>query len=144
MSTRKTTSGFTLVEILAVIAIIGLLASVVLFSMQGAREKANDTQRKSDIDQLRIALRIYRDAEGAMPTGDLDQADLNTLLAPYLSGDVKDPLTTSGYGYEYSESSKCGGGKRIIYAKSTQTNMGNWSSVCTGSEPGTDTYVLAI
>jgi len=54
--------GFTLVEILVVIAIIGILASVVLASMGGARSKGRDTKRISDVKQLQLALQLYYDA----------------------------------------------------------------------------------
>ena len=59
--------GFTLIELLVVIAIIGLLSSVVLASLNGARAKARDAQRISDIRQINTAVQLYISATGHAP-----------------------------------------------------------------------------
>ncbi len=51
--------GFTLIELLVVVAIIGILSSVVLASLNSAREKARDARRKSDLKQIQNALEMY-------------------------------------------------------------------------------------
>lgn len=61
MTTSKA-KGFTLIELLVVIAIIGILSSVVLVSLNTAREKARDAARKSNIQQMATALSLYSDA----------------------------------------------------------------------------------
>lgn len=59
--------GFTLIELLVVIAIIGILSSVVLASLNSAREKSRDARRVSDINSLRVALELYFDSNGEYP-----------------------------------------------------------------------------
>jgi prepilin-type N-terminal cleavage/methylation domain-containing protein len=54
MNNRK--RAFTLIELLVVIAIIGLLASVVLVSVNSARNKSKDTRIISDVRQMVLAL----------------------------------------------------------------------------------------
>lgn len=60
--------AFTLIELLVVITIIGFLASVVLVSMGGAKGKARDARRYSDLRQLQTALELYYDDNGSYPT----------------------------------------------------------------------------
>jgi general secretion pathway protein G len=52
--------GFTLIELLIVIAIIGVLTSISVFALSGSRQSARDTKRKTDLEQIRSALEIYK------------------------------------------------------------------------------------
>jgi len=62
--------GFTLIELLVVIAVIGLLASLIVVNFNAARERARDVQRKSDLDQVKKALRLYYNDNGVYPPED--------------------------------------------------------------------------
>ncbi len=59
--------AFTLIELLVVMAIIGILSSVVLTSLNGARQKGRDARRISDIKQIQLSLELYYDSTGAYP-----------------------------------------------------------------------------
>jgi len=51
--------GFTLIELLVVVGIIGVLASIVLVSVNKARTLARDARRKLVLKQIRSAIEIY-------------------------------------------------------------------------------------
>ena len=55
---KNNNKGFTLIELLVVIAIIGLLSSVVLASLNSARNKAKDAAVKSGVDQMRKLMEL--------------------------------------------------------------------------------------
>jgi len=59
--------GFTLIELMVVIAIISLLSAVVLASLKGAREKAMLTKTVGEMKSLQTALELYRDKIGDYP-----------------------------------------------------------------------------
>jgi general secretion pathway protein G len=52
--------GFTLIELLVVIAIIGSLSALFLPNFMAARERARDSQRKSDLRQIQKAFELYK------------------------------------------------------------------------------------
>lgn len=66
-NTNKLTKGFTLIELLVVVSIIGMLASVVLVSLQGARNKAKDAKLIAEMRELQKAMELYRLDNSANP-----------------------------------------------------------------------------
>lgn len=94
--------GFTLIELLVVIAIIGILSSVVLASLNSAREKGRDARRISDLKQLQLALELCYDAGNACTGGGVEYPDSLATLATngFIASVPVDPQTGSSYGYD--------------------------------------------
>ncbi len=63
-------SGFTLIEILIVIVIIGILAAIGLGSFRSSQIKSRDSRRKSDLKNIATALELYYNDKRSYPLGD--------------------------------------------------------------------------
>ncbi|MFZ4500559.1 MAG: type II secretion system protein [Minisyncoccia bacterium] len=114
--------GLTLIELLVVIAVIGILAAVVMASLNSARVKARDVRRIADMKNIYTALQLYYDQYGYLPmtnvygevnTGGWDYSSQGNFLsflvtAGFFSSVPKDPVNNgigdvfySGSGYSY-------------------------------------------
>ena len=60
--------GFTLIELLVVIAIIGILSTLAIMALGSARQKARDSKRVADLNQIGKALELYFSDNNAYPT----------------------------------------------------------------------------
>ncbi len=74
MQILKKNGGFSLAEVLIVIALLGILASVVLLNLGSSDVKAKESNLQSNAETLRTALDLFRSDHGFYPgqTGDTD------------------------------------------------------------------------
>ncbi|MFH1346887.1 MAG: prepilin-type N-terminal cleavage/methylation domain-containing protein [Spirochaetota bacterium] len=103
----KKNKGFTLIEILIVIAIIGLLSSVVLVGLGSFRARGRDARRIADLRSVQNSLEIYYVKNNSYPVVS-NWTDLrNTLIGAGIGVSVvpNDPLSVSGPTYYYGYSS---------------------------------------
>lgn len=95
--------GFTLIEIIIVLGIIGVLFSLLFIGFTGVQANARDTRRKEDIDQVNTAVQQYRRDNGEYPVADTF-AQLTTILVTdgLLQSQPEDPRNgIAGFGYNY-------------------------------------------
>lgn len=88
MKHRPKTSAFTLVELLTVIAVIGVLAAILIPVVGSARESAKGTQCIGNLRQIGIGLRAYAaENKGRFPRGHPTEG--RTLWDTYAQGDPR-------------------------------------------------------
>ena len=71
-TTSKKDKGFTLVELLIVIVILGILATVTVFAVQGITTRGKEATCDADYKTYETAIQAYYAQNGAFPTSDAD------------------------------------------------------------------------
>lgn len=68
ISLKRTGRGFTIVELLIVIVVIGILAALVIVTYSGIQKRARDTERKTDVKGIQGQLEAYWADSAKYPT----------------------------------------------------------------------------
>lgn len=107
-SRLRTRAGFTLVELLLVLVILGILAAIIVPKFAGRTEQANIAAAKTQIASIATALRMFEIDNGRYPGGaeGLQQLlvqpnDATGWKGPYLEGDIPLDPWQRPYLYEF-------------------------------------------
>ncbi len=93
VSLKRKQSGFTIVELLIVIIVIGILAALVLVTFTGVQQKARNTERTTDIKAVASHLEVYNAQNGFYPTfANLNDNSNPTWVSQNLKGLDKEAL----------------------------------------------------
>ena len=120
--------GFTLVEIMIVVAIIALLAAIAIPNLLRARLNANDARAKASLHGLVTAIESYAAQEGTYPSS---ESELTNINPAYLNVPICNQ-TSNGYIFNCSNLSDFG---YSVSAQPTSCNVSgskNWT-VTTGN-----------
>ncbi len=122
---KENKKGFTIIELLIVIAIIGLLATISMVALNGARQKSRDAKRLADIRQIQTALELYFNDNNNYPansgsvlgtsssawalcnSGFVPVANIGTCSKVYM-GTIPQNPTPNGSSYTYSSDGASG------------------------------------
>jgi len=135
ISLKRKQHGFTIVELLIVIVVIGILAGLVVTTFSGIQKKARDSERKTDINALHSQLEAYYAQNGKYPTlaNVNDSAWRSTNMKGLDADALKDPKGAA--------STLVGAAAADSYAYAVTTSGG---AACDNAAPATDcgAYVL--
>lgn len=118
--------GFTMIEIIIALSLIGLFVSVPILAYSGYIKKSRDTKRKNDINQLSTALQQYKNSQGTYPASinGAIATDLQTLVdrgyIPSIPKDPKDgnlPSCDPATNFCYTYSASTDGNNYTLYAR---------------------------
>ena len=134
MSLKRNQSGFTIVELLIVIIVIGILATLVLVTFTGIQQSARNTQRQTDIKAVASHLETYYAKNSFYPTAtDMNNA---TFISSELKGldkeSTRDPKAgTAASDYQFN----AGDATSLKYGyKSTKDDGSTCDNTVAGSE----------
>jgi len=135
--------GFTLIEILLVVSLIGLLLSVLLFGSQLQLFKSYDATRKSDLYNIKDALENYYSDHDCYPNnldfGEVLDACDSTSAFPYLSKVPCDPRDDTPYAY-VTDGLTCSQKFRLYSKLDNPSPLENTStSICSSQGCGPET-----
>lgn len=145
----KINEGFTLIEMLVVISLIGILAALALVSFGASQKQARDTTRKSDLRQYQTALEMYGNlTSGLFPSRTSAASaytrlcpDLNVRLEPDISCS-QDPKNASDATFAYNYISDGSGGgtasatKYVLWGKIENSSTTRYWLVCSNGKTG--------
>ncbi len=94
LSTKVYDRGFTLIELMVVILILGLLAGIIAPRLIGRTDEAKQTKAKVQIENLSTALKLYKLDNGYYPS---TEQGLQALVQPPETGNVPKNWRQGGY-----------------------------------------------
>jgi len=122
-SRRRRESGFTIIELLIVIVVIGILAGLVLNVFTGIQQDARDSERKTDLEAVQAHLEAYQAKNSKYPTtSDMSAANFIAFAGTNFKGLDTDAL------YDPN-----GDGQTTLYVYAATPNLcDNSTTDCTG------------
>ena len=148
-SLKKRNQGFTIVELLIVIVVIGILALLVITTYSGIQAKARNSKRQTDIASLQTQLEAFFSQNGYYPsltdmnsgtwlTANMKSLDQNALIDPSNPTQSKTLVATpAAKSYAYAVSDSSGNS-----CEATDTNCAQYTLTATyeGTVNGASTY----
>jgi general secretion pathway protein G len=135
---NKTGKGFTLIELMLVVIIIGVLAAMVMPRLVGRSEQARVSTAKADINaNISLALDLFETDIGRYPTTEeglaalrANPGSLSGWKGPYLKKDPKDPWAKpyiyKSPGSHNNDYDLYSSGPNTIDDNGSEDDTGNW------------------
>ena len=138
MKLKTNNKGFTIVELLIVIVVIGILAAIAVVAYNGVTTRANDTKRESNARNIANALAVYNSENEAWPK---DATEAKTFLsntnnvAKVDSGVINSIGTnpTADNKDTYGIETCSGNGVKVVYWKATKRPAAGTETIVAGN-----------
>lgn len=135
----KKVSGFSLLEVMVVLVIIGIIASMVVPNIMGSQDTARTQKAVIDIGSLESALALYRSQNYDYPTTEqglealVEQTEIEPIPRRFQEGGYIKRLPVDPWGNEYQLLNPGEHGKMDIFSMGpdgeagTDDDIGNWN-----------------
>ncbi len=97
---KKNERGFTIIEVVLVLAIAGLIFLIVFLALPQLQKSRRDTQRKKDAARILGALETYAGNNNGQYPAILNNATFDPIMEDYLPEGITDPTTGNNYQVE--------------------------------------------
>lgn len=136
---KKTTSGFTIVELLIVIVVIAILAAISIVAYNGIQQRARDSEREQDMANVQKLLELFYADNGAFPNTNQfqDPTWRAANLATKDQGAFINPLNPS------ASNSFSSGGSAVTTQTYSYYSLKSDNSLCVTAETNCMKYRLA-
>lgn len=139
MINKSAQKGFTIVELLIVIVVIGILAAIMIVAYNGITNRTRDTAVKSDLANIAKKLEAYKAVNGLYPANpaELDAADLKVSQGNYLTNRNNFYYCrTADYAqYAIGAGVTTGTSYYMINGSVKSTSSFNWATTCNQLSP---------
>ena len=138
-NSKVSQQGFTLLEVMVVIVILGILASMVVPNLLGSQERANVQKAVSDVTALETSLSMYKMDNYDFPTTEqglealVTETDIEPLPRRFPEDGYVKRLPNDPWGNEYQLLNPGENGKMDIFSMGpdgeagTDDDIGNWN-----------------
>lgn len=90
-STKPKATGFTIIEVVLVLAIAGLIFLIVFLAVPALQRSQRDTQRKNDVGRLVAAIQSYQSNQRGLLPADLGGTGTGNIMGSNYLGNFADP-----------------------------------------------------
>jgi general secretion pathway protein G len=132
-------SGFSLLEVMVVLVIIGIIASMIVPNLMGSQDTAREQKAVIDIGSLETALGMYRSQNYNYPTTEqglealVEQTEIEPIPRRFPEGGYIKRLPQDPWGNDYQLLNPGENGKMDIFSMGpdgeadTDDDIGNWN-----------------
>lgn len=147
MRLAKLSRGFTLIEVMVVVVILGILAAMIVPKIMSRPDQAKIVKAQQDVTAIQSALDLYKLDNGFYPTTDqglqalVTKPDTDPVPQNWKSGGYLQTLPIDPWGkpYQYLNPGEHGDVDVFSYGpsgKAGASEIGNWNSSQSGNTPG--------